>query len=79
MFVYKIDVLKKLKEKGYNTTILKSKYQIGDSQLTKFRRGEMVGINVLEKICCLLEMQPGSIIKFVPDPAPDRQDEKKNE
>ena len=85
MFIYKFDVLEKLKEKGYNTIVLKRDYKIGDSAFNKFRRGEMVGINVLEKICGLLEMQPGSIIKYVPDPddatdpAADCQDEKNNE
>ena len=71
MFLYKIDVMKKLKEKGYTAAILKTKYKIGDSQLDKLRKGETIGINVLDKICTLLELQPGSILKHVPDPEPD--------
>jgi len=68
MFVYKIDVLKKLKEKGYSIKELKEKpYNIGSSQFDKIRKGEMVGINVLDKICTLLEMQPGTIMKHIPD------------
>lgn len=65
MIIYKFDVLKKLKEKGYTITELKKVYGIGDSQLDKFRKNEIVGINVLDKICGLLEMQPGSIIKYI--------------
>lgn len=76
MLEYRIDVLKKLKEKGYTTTILKKDYKIGDSQLAKIRNGEMIGINVLDKICGLLDMQPGSVIKYVKDdPAPDPEKE----
>lgn len=68
MFVYKIDVLKKLKDKGYSIKELKEKpYNIGSSQFDKIRKGEMVGINVLDKICTLLEMQPGTIMKHIPD------------
>ena len=67
MFLYKIDLLKKLKEKGYTTAILKKEYGIGDSQFDKIRKGEMVGINVLDKICTLLDMQPGTIMKHIPD------------
>ena len=33
------------------------------------RYGDMVGIIALEKICTLLDMQPGNIIKHVEDGA----------
>lgn len=67
MFIYRIDVLKKLKEKGYTLKYLKDTYNIGNSQFDKIRRGDMVGINVLDKLCTLLEMQPGTIIKHIPE------------
>jgi len=68
MFIYKIDVMGKLKEKGYTIKELKQEpYNIGSSQFDKIRNGKMVGINVLEKLCALLDMQPGSIIKYIPD------------
>jgi len=65
MLVYKIDVLETLKEMGYNSTRLYNERQISQTAIQKMRRGEVVGINVLEKLCELLDMQPGNIIKYV--------------
>ncbi|MDE7436653.1 MAG: helix-turn-helix transcriptional regulator [Lachnospiraceae bacterium] len=67
MFKYKVDVLKKLKEKGYNTTKLRKEKLLGENAIQSLRQGEMVGIIALEKICKLLDMQPGSIIEYVND------------
>lgn len=65
MFVYKFDVLETLKENGYNTTKLRKDKLLGENAIQSLRRGEMVGIIALEKICKLLDMQPGNIIKYV--------------
>lgn len=67
MFVYKFDVLETLKESGYNTTRLRKERLLGENAIQSLRRGEMVGIIALEKICKLLDMQPGNIIKYVED------------
>ena len=65
MFVYKFDVLEALKESGYNTTKLRKDKLLGENAIQSLRRGEMVGIIALEKICRLLDMQHGNIIKYV--------------
>lgn len=65
MFVYKFDVLETLKESGYNTTRLRKEKLLGENAIQSLRHGEMVGIIALEKICALLDMQPGNIIKYV--------------
>lgn len=65
MFVYKFDVLENLKECGYNTTRLRKEKLLGENAIQSLRRGEMVGIIALEKICKLLDMQPGNIIKYI--------------
>lgn len=67
MFVYKFDVLETLKESGYNTTRLRKEKLLGENAIQSLRRGEIVGIIALEKICKLLDMQPGNIIKYVDD------------
>ena len=67
MLTYKIDVLETLKESGYNTTRLRKDQIIGESAIQSLRKGEMVGIKTLEKICDILDMQPGNIIKNVED------------
>lgn len=65
MLVYKFDVLEELKESGYNTTRLRKEKLIGENAIQSLRKNEMVGIKTLEKICSLLDMQPGNIIKYV--------------
>lgn len=65
MLTYKIDVLETLKESGYNTTRLRKEKLLGENAIQSLRRGEMVGIIALEKICALLDVQPGNIIKYV--------------
>lgn len=67
MFVYKFDVLESLKESGYNTGRLRKEKLLGENAIQSLRSGEMVGIIALEKICKLLDMQPGNIIKYVQD------------
>lgn len=67
MFTYKFDILESLKEAGYNTTRLRKEKLLGENAIQSLRRGEMVGIIALEKICMLLDMQPGNIIKYVED------------
>lgn len=67
MLTYKIDVLETLKESGYNTTRLRKEQIVGESSIQSLRKGEMVGIKTLEKICDILDMQPGNIIKYVED------------
>lgn len=67
MITYKIDVYTKLKEKGYNTTKIRNEKILSESSLQKIRKGEIIGINALDKVCRLLEMQPGNIIKYEKD------------
>ena len=65
MLVYKIDVLGTLKESGYNFTRILKENLISQSAVQKIRKNEMVGIKTIEKLCKLLDMQPGNIIKYV--------------
>lgn len=65
MLTYKIDVLETLKEAGYNTSRLRKEKLLGENAIQSIRKNEMVGIIALEKICAILDMQPGNIIKYV--------------
>lgn len=67
MLTYKINVLESLKEAGYNTGRLRKEKLLGENAIQSLRKNEMVGIIALEKICKLLDMQPGNIIKYVED------------
>ena len=64
MIVYKIDVLDTLKEAGYNSTRILKENLISQSAMQKIRNNEMVGIKTIDKLCELLDMQPGNIIKY---------------
>lgn len=65
MFAYKFDILEALKNNGYNTSRLRKEKLLGENAIQSLRRGEIVGIIALEKICKILDMQPGSIIEYV--------------
>lgn len=64
MLVYRFDVLEALKEHGYNTTRLRKEKLLGENAIQCLRENKMVGIKTLENLCRLLEMQPGSIIRY---------------
>lgn len=67
MLEFKIDVLSKLKERGYNTTRLRKEKLIGENALTNIRKGVVPGIKTINSLCELLDLQPGSIIRYIPD------------
>ena len=62
---YKIDIMAALKAKGYSSTRIRNEKIIGESYLTQIRKGEIVSITCLEKICLLLNCQPGDIIEYI--------------
>ena len=62
---YKIDILKALKEKGYNTNVIRTKALFSQSTLQKFRNQQGVSWENLETLCRLLDCQPADIIEFV--------------
>lgn len=63
MFIYKIDILDTLKEKGYNTNRLRKEKLLGENAIQSIRNNKIVGMNALEKICGLLNCQPGDLIE----------------
>ena len=65
MFKYKIDIIKALKEAGYNSTVILHENIVSQSAMQKIRHGEIVGIKTLEQLCGLLNCQPGDLIEYV--------------
>ena len=61
---YKIDILKALKEKGYNTNVIRTKALFSQSTLQKFRNQQGVSWEKLETLCRLLHCQPAELIEF---------------
>ena len=68
MLVFRFDILEKLKEKGYNTGQIRREKLIGENALTQIRKGIVPGTKSINMLCGLLEMQPGSFLRYVPDP-----------
>lgn len=64
MLVYKIDILEKLKEKGYTSYKIRQDKLFAQCTLTKFRQGIVVSTENLDTLCRLLKCQPGDIIEY---------------
>ena len=61
-FRYKVNIMDKLKEKGYSSTRLRREKLLGESYMSQLRRGDMVSWAALDTVCTLLECQPGDLI-----------------
>lgn len=64
---YKIDILTALKEKGFNTNVIRTKGLLSQSTLQKFREKKGISWENIEILCSLLNCQPGDILEYVPD------------
>ena len=67
MVVYKIDVLSELKEAGYNTTRLRKEKLLGENSIQYIREGKPISAKALDKLCMMLDCQPGNILKYIDD------------
>jgi DNA-binding Xre family transcriptional regulator len=68
MITYKIDVIAELKKMGINTNTAKKTGIFSQSTLDKFRAGDTrITVDNLNRLCCILEMQPRDILKFTED------------
>ena len=67
--VYKINVLKALKDKGYSTYRIKNEKLLSQLTLQKLREGKPVSWENIEAFCRLLEIQPGDLLEYKPGTA----------
>lgn len=67
MLQYKIDVLAELKEAGYTPARMRKEKLLGENAIQSLREGKIIGTDSLNKICGMLELQPGTIIRWIPD------------
>lgn len=66
MLQYKIEVITELAKQGVNTTTAKKSGIFGQDTMRKFKMGDTrISLEVLNRLCCVLEMQPRDIIKYV--------------
>ena len=64
---YKFNILSALKKAGYNTNRIRKENILAQSTLQKLRHGEMVSKDNIERICKLLNCQPGDVLELAPD------------
>ena len=62
---YKTDILAALKEKGYNTTLLRKNKLLAEGVIQSLREKKPISWTNISKICELLECQPGDILEFL--------------
>lgn len=62
---YKMDIISALKEKGYNTNALRKEKLLAEGVIQSLRENKPISWANIEKLCKLLECQPGDLIEFV--------------
>lgn len=67
MIRYKQNILELLKMNGYSTYKIRKEKIFSEAQLQYFRNGTIVREETLNKLCCLLNCQPGDILEYIPD------------
>lgn len=67
MISYKINILEALKSKGITTYTIRQNKLFGQATIQQIRDGEIVSTSTLNKLCALLECQPGDILEYTPD------------
>ena len=65
---FKVDILETLKEKGYSSYTLRKENILSQSTIQKLREGKGLAWDNIERLCILLDCQPGDLIEYVKDP-----------
>ena len=60
------DIMAELKARGYNPQKIRNERLLSQGTLTGLRRG-VVPLAMLPVLCDMLQLQPGSFIRYVPD------------
>lgn len=67
--IFKFDVLKALKDKGYTTYRIRADKILSESTVQKLRTGKPLSWENIETLCKLLNVQPGELLEYKPDTA----------
>ena len=66
VFIDDFDIMKELKDRGYNPQVIRNKKILSQSTLTDMRKG-VVPLAKLPVLCEMLGMQPGKFIRYESD------------
>lgn len=67
MIVYSVDVLDLLRDAGYSTYTIRKEKVFTEAQLQNLRNNRMLTQDALNKVCRILNCQPGDLIEYIPD------------
>lgn len=66
MLIYKINVIEELNNIGMTYSNVRKNCMFSQSTMSKFAKGDTnISASVLNNLCCVLEMQPRDILKYV--------------
>ena len=65
--IFKFDVLKALKDKGYTTYRIRTDKILSESTVQKLRKGKPLSWENIETLCKLLNVRPGELLEYKPD------------
>lgn len=71
MIRYKINLLSALKDAGYSTYRISQENIFNNSQIQQMRENKLLTQKPLNKVCELLNCQPGDILEYIPDKPDD--------
>ena len=71
MIVYK-DIIKKLKDAGYNSTVIRKNNILPQSVLQRLRDGKPITTDTIDTICRLTGLNVGDLIEYVDDSNTER-------
>ena len=67
MIKYKRNIIAMLAEKGLTTYVIRQNKIFTEGQLQQLRTDKLVTQDTLDKLCAILECQPGFLLEYVPD------------
>lgn len=67
MIRYKRNIIGMLAEKGLTTYAIRQNKIFTEGQLQQMRTDKLVTQDTLDKLCAILECQPGFLLEYVPD------------
>lgn len=65
MIVY-VDIMEKLAARGFSSYRLRQEKLLPESTLTRIRNGTPINTDTIDRLCELLECQPGDILRWEP-------------
>lgn len=76
MIKYKRNIIDMMAEKGITTYLIRKNKIFTESQLQQLRNDRLVTQDTLNKICTILECQPGYLLEYFPDETTKEFEEK---